>query len=260
MISGPYAGKLFADLDADVVKVEPGGGDPPRRRHLCAAGDTTAGSASSQETALFGYLNAGKRSVSLPGEGAELDALRVSPFTVSETAPHAVGLSISRYGLKGPWSGRPGNDFTLQAESGGTAFHGHADQAPYAVGGRIVEWCARTFGARAALAALIRARASEAAGGPQGDLVDCSLHAAPRARSRRSSTPGTVCWGPPLSGKPRIIEAPSIEPTADGWVGFNTNTRAQFDDFLVMIERPDLIGEPNWPELAQFSAQVSWRG
>jgi hypothetical protein len=65
---------------------------------------------------------------------------------------------------------------------------------------------------------------------------------------------------PPLSGKPRIIEAPSIEPTADGWVGFNTNTRAQFDDFLVMIERPDLIGEPNWPELAQFSAQVSWRG
>jgi hypothetical protein len=32
MISDPYAGKLFADLDADVVKVEPGGGDPPRRR------------------------------------------------------------------------------------------------------------------------------------------------------------------------------------------------------------------------------------
>jgi crotonobetainyl-CoA:carnitine CoA-transferase CaiB-like acyl-CoA transferase len=265
MISGPYAGKLFADLDADVVKVEPDGGDPLRRRHRGAAADTPAETASSQDTALFSYLNAGKRSVSLSGEGAELDvllgwadvvivdddrgSLPVSPFTVRETAPHAVVLSISRYGLKGPWSGRPGNDFTLQAESGGTAFHGRADQTPYAVGGRIVEWCAGTFGAGAALAALIRARAPEAAGGPQGDLVDCSLHAtATFTLTSFIDTRYSALGRPPLSGKPRIIEAPSIEPTADGWVGFNTNTRAQFDDFLAMIERQDLIGEPNWPQ------------
>ena len=33
---------------------------------------------------------------------------------------------------------------------------------------------------------------------------------------------------------------PSIEPTKDGWVGFNTNSRQQFNDFCMMIERPDL--------------------
>ena len=38
-----------------------------------------------------------------------------------------------------------------------------------------------------------------------------------------------------------MTELPSIEPTADGWVGFNTNTRQQFESFLLMIERDDLL-------------------
>src|SRR5215469_7909083 len=55
-IAGPYAGKLFADAGADVVKVEPTDGDPLRRSTACGAeliGDA----------ALFQYLNATKRSV-----------------------------------------------------------------------------------------------------------------------------------------------------------------------------------------------------
>jgi hypothetical protein len=35
-------------------------------------------------------------------------------------------------------------------------------------------------------------------------------------------------------------ESPSIEPSKDGYVGFNTNTAQQFSDFLLLIERPDL--------------------
>ncbi len=41
-------------------------------------------------------------------------------------------------------------------------------------------------------------------------------------------------------GLPQSAETPSIEPTRDGFVGFCTNSRQQFSDFLLLIERPDL--------------------
>ena len=46
---------------------------------------------------------------------------------------------------------------------------------------------------------------------------------------------------PPITELARRVELPSIEPTADGWIGVNTNTRQQFESFLVMIERTDLL-------------------
>ena len=55
-IAGPYAGKLFADAGADVVKVEPVSGDPMRTQ--TAGGPLVAG-----DSALFCYLNTSKRSV-----------------------------------------------------------------------------------------------------------------------------------------------------------------------------------------------------
>jgi crotonobetainyl-CoA:carnitine CoA-transferase CaiB-like acyl-CoA transferase len=46
-----------------------------------------------------------------------------------------------------------------------------------------------------------------------------------------------------MSSSVARVEIPSIEPTSDGWVGFTTNSRQQLDDFLVLIERPELIGD-----------------
>ncbi len=54
-ISGPYCGKVFADVGADVVKVESAEGDVFRRRGT--------GRRDGEDGALFGFLNAGKRSV-----------------------------------------------------------------------------------------------------------------------------------------------------------------------------------------------------
>ncbi|UCE86909.1 MAG: CoA transferase, partial [Deltaproteobacteria bacterium] len=49
------------------------------------------------------------------------------------------------------------------------------------------------------------------------------------------------------------VETPSIEPTADGYVGFCTNSRQQFSDFLLMIERPELRDDE---QLAQFAGRL----
>ena len=60
MYSGPYCGKLLADLGADVVKVEPSAGDPARRE-----GPFPNGEAHPEKSALFLYLNTSKRGITL---------------------------------------------------------------------------------------------------------------------------------------------------------------------------------------------------
>jgi crotonobetainyl-CoA:carnitine CoA-transferase CaiB-like acyl-CoA transferase len=54
----------------------------------------------------------------------------------------------------------------------------------------------------------------------------------------------------------RSLELPSIVPTADGMVGFCTITAQQFQDFLVLIERADLLDDD---DLASFAGRVRRR-
>ncbi len=42
----------------------------------------------------------------------------------------------------------------------------------------------------------------------------------------------------------RSVEVPSIEPALDGWVGFAMLSAQQWQDFTVMIDRPDLADDP----------------
>ncbi len=60
---------------------------------------------------------------------------------------------------------------------------------------------------------------------------------------------------PQQSGTGRVIEVPSIEPTADGYTVFTTNSAQQFQDFLVMIGRPDLLADPDLPQAAKRFAR-----
>src|SRR5262249_47546590 len=45
------------------------------------------------------------------------------------------------------------------------------------------------------------------------------------------------------SGIGRTVEIPSIEPAADGWVGFCTITNQQWRDFLVLVERAEFVDD-----------------
>ena len=59
-VSGPYCGKLFADLGAEVIKVEPSAGDPSR--YYGPFPDDTA---HPEKSALFLYLNTNKKGITL---------------------------------------------------------------------------------------------------------------------------------------------------------------------------------------------------
>src|SRR5688572_27559266 len=245
-IAGGYATKLFCDAGADVVKVEPPGGDP--LRHFTASGRDLAG----RDAPLFQFLAAGKRSVvGAPGD-AHVEALVRDAHLVVESfptdvfasarrveeQPGLVVLSITPFGRTGPYVGRPATEFTVQAESGSIATRGLVSQPPVMAGGRTTEWIGGTFAAVAALAALRRARAHGL-----GEHVDFSLlEVMSIAGTMYTDLLNSLIGRPPVEGTPaRSIELPSIEPTKDGWVGFNTNSRQQYRDFLLLIERTDLL-------------------
>ena len=243
-IAGPYTTKLFADAGADVVKVEAADGDSLR------AWSASGADLGKQDGALFQFLNASKRSVvGTPNEPAVLELIsgadlvvesfrpgEIDTLDLCERFPGLVLLSISPFGRGGPYSHRPATDFTVQAESGSLAGRGLPSQPPLMAGGRITEWVSGTFAAVAALAAVQRAQKTG-----QGEHVDFSmLEVMNIAATTYRDLMASLAGRPEASGPERTVEIPSIEPSADGWVGFTTNSRQQFLDFLVLIERPDL--------------------
>ncbi len=243
-IAGPYCTKLLADAGADVVKVEDAGGDPMRR--WTASGSDLSGS----DSALFCFLNAGKRSVVGAPEDAEILALiegadlvvesfepgRIDSLNLPARSPGLVLLSISWFGRGGPWTHRPATEFTIQAECGSIGMRGLPGREPFQCGGRITEWVGGTYAAVGALAAVQRARRSG-----HGETVDFSLlEVMTVAGSNYMDLFHSLLGRPEAEGLPQSVESPSIEPTKDGYVGFCTNSRQQFSDFLLLMDRQDL--------------------
>ena len=265
-IAGPYCTKLLVDAGADVLKIElPDGGDPLRRWSASGA-PLPAG----VDGPLFRFLNTSKRSVvvdyaSRTGRRQLLQLAADAHLVVENLAPGAVGLlglgredlwarnralsivSISPFGHTGPWSERPATEFTLQAWCGSTAARGTTDRPPIAAGGRLGEWLGGAFAAVAALTAYHGARRSG-----RGEHVDLSLLEV----MALTMAPNLAVWES-LAGQPgpfsRSVEIPSIEPARDGYIGFCTITAQQWRDFLVLIERSDLIEDE---QLAKWDERV----
>ncbi|QLL07680.1 CaiB/BaiF CoA-transferase family protein [Mycobacterium vicinigordonae] len=255
-IAAAYAAKMFTDAGADVVKVESAQGD--RLRGWSAGGGPPG--------ALFGYLAAGKRSV-LDRDESEVAALLAGADVVfsdltdgwaldglaARTSQSAVVVAVTPFGTTGPYVDEQlvANEFILQALCGSTAGRGWPDDAPVQAGARLGEWLAGTFAA-----AVGAATARHAARGGCGEVVDVSTYEAMAiAMGGLPAMSASVLGADSLLGS-RSLELPSIVPTADGMVGFCTITAQQFQDFLVLIERDDLIDDP---ELATFDGRIARR-
>jgi crotonobetainyl-CoA:carnitine CoA-transferase CaiB-like acyl-CoA transferase len=172
--------------------------------------------------------------------------------------PGLIAVAFTPYGLKGPFADRPASDLTLEADSGGLAIRGRADRAPYQMGGRTCEWLAGAYGA-AAILALWSGRRRGGAGG----LIDLSqaelLHAAASNyldvfHAVAHADDGGADADP--VGPPRTLETPSIEKSADGWVGFNTNSPHQIAGFLTMLGRPDLVASGEYATASKRIARI----
>jgi crotonobetainyl-CoA:carnitine CoA-transferase CaiB-like acyl-CoA transferase len=139
LVSAPYLGKLFADLGAEVIKVEEPGGDLARKRGPFP-GDTPH----SEKSGLFLYLNANKKGVTLnlrtPRGHALLQSLcaqadvvvhNYRPSEMTEVGlefdklhysnPGLIMTTISYFGLTGPHKDYNAYEIT-GTNAGGWAF------------------------------------------------------------------------------------------------------------------------------------------
>jgi crotonobetainyl-CoA:carnitine CoA-transferase CaiB-like acyl-CoA transferase len=169
--AGPFCGMLLADLGADVIKIEPPGGDMLRQWPPHTDGFSEN----------FASLNRGKRSIALdlknPGDrDIALGIMRKADVVIENNRPGAMerlGLgwkhihvqnpkliycSISAYGQSGPRAGEGGFDVTLQAAAGLMSITGEPGGAPVKCGVPVADFTAGLYGALAIAAAFARVR------------------------------------------------------------------------------------------------------
>jgi crotonobetainyl-CoA:carnitine CoA-transferase CaiB-like acyl-CoA transferase len=259
-----YATKLLALLGADVVKVEPVGGDPERGRGPFPGDvvDREAGGG------LFRYLNADKRSVLLdPGAAGDVEALHRlvldADLLVESLGPgglEALGLGpdalgaaaigivrISAFGQTGPYAGDPATGLTVMATGGWVSNHGIPGVPPVQTGGRLHDY---TIGAYAACAGLTAVRAAAAGARPAvADLsgMEVMVSTLPYPMLLHETF---MALGFPI-GEDRYSTVPGIVRCADGWVGINALTGQHFQDICAMLGAP---------EFAPRQQEISWGG
>ena len=230
-LSGAVCGRILADVGADVVKVEPPGGEPDRMQPPFV-GDVensarsipwlaanvnkrgvTCDLTSAAGRALFARLAASARIVIEsfpPGRRAELG--------LDEILRDTIVVSITPYGQDGPLAAVPGSDLEVTAMSGSLWLAGEEGRAPVRTAQPQSPYWSGMYGALGALVALQS---------PVAQRVDVSAQAA----MTTVHPPAPVWWdiareehgrtGPFLLGRSNVgSRFRNLWACADGFVSF----------------------------------------
>jgi formyl-CoA transferase len=197
LIAGPFAGKIFAEFGAEVIKIEPPpdengpGGDPLRQWRLLHAG-----------TSLWWYIQArnkksvtanlrspdGQEVVRRLARDADIIVENFRPGTLEKWGlgyealarinPSLIMVRLSGFGQTGPYRDRPG--FGAVGESMGGMRHvtGFPDRPPVRMNISIGDALAALHGVIGAMLALHHRNQSGGKQGGKGQVVDVALYEA----------------------------------------------------------------------------------
>jgi crotonobetainyl-CoA:carnitine CoA-transferase CaiB-like acyl-CoA transferase len=120
-VAGPYAGALLSELGADVIKVEPPGGDPFRVPGFVFNRGMRSLAVNLQDPAGVDAFRRLARTSDViidtlrPGVAAKLG---IDYETLAADHPELIAVTLSAYGEGGPLAGLPGVDMVVQGLSG----------------------------------------------------------------------------------------------------------------------------------------------
>jgi crotonobetainyl-CoA:carnitine CoA-transferase CaiB-like acyl-CoA transferase len=258
VLAGPYSGAIFADLGAEVVKVErlPQGDDA---RHM--------GPAFRHDDALtFHIYNRGKKSVALdlntaagraafervvasadimlhnlrPGVPAKLG---IDGPTLCARYPRLIYCEISSFGHKGPMAMRPGFEPLMQAYSGLCAINGGPDDPPMRAGPSVCDQGTGMWVVIGALAMLQRRQRTGTGGIVSASLLETALMWCAQKIDALVNT-GAM---PPRhrSGHPGLVPYEAFE-AADGPFMICAGNDRLFAKLAEVLERPDWAADPRF--------------
>ncbi|HZV52817.1 MAG TPA: CoA transferase [Candidatus Dormibacteraeota bacterium] len=262
-LAGPYCTMLLGDLGADVIKVEPPGGDHARRWGPPFVDG---------ESAYFLSVNRNKRSVVLdlkhePARDAAIALALISDVVVENHRPGALarlGLGVEELRARKPeliyasisgfGQGRPtlaGYDQIVQGTSGLMSITGSPDGPPTRAGIPVGDIMAGMFTAHAILAALLERQRT--GGGRTVDVaLNDSLLAVMTHHAGRYFATGQA---PGREGNYHPTIAPyGTFATRDGHLNIAVGSDEQYRRFCEALEAPELGSDPRFATNADRQA------
>lgn len=240
------AGRLLADLGAEVLKIESPGGAEARHRPPFEKADSQGDPDGNPDSLYWASVGRGKKSVVLSldsdtdrdimrklAERADvfiesfdpgfLHAIDLGYATLSAPNPQLIYASVTPYGQSGPKAGWPATELTIEAAGGRIALQGDPDRPPLPMG-----FPHSAFHAGAQAAADIVIALNERAMSNRGQVLDTSMQEAmvwtlmgpygwPVAMG--CDPPGTAeDRGDPAALLPMARIFPRLCECADGWL------------------------------------------
>lgn len=259
-IAGPFCCQILGDNGADVVKVEKPDGEPARQIAPIVHG----------ESLYFMAYNGSKRGITANMRTpAGLDLLRqliakadilVENFragtmeqmglgydALSAVHPGLIMISISGFGVEGPYVGRPAFDEIIQSMSGLASLTGEADGPPMLSGTYVADFVTGLYAAVGGLLALQLRKQ-----GGQGQWVRTnllqSLISTMNTSVSRYLVTGEVAT---RRGNRNAVIAPgNMYRARDGYVTIEVLTQGMWKDLVTAMDRPDLLMDPRYADVA----------
>ena len=257
--AGPMCGCMFADLGAEVIKVEAIEGEVGRRAGPYLTGE------GSKVSFLHATVNRNKRSLTLDlrkpdGRDIFLKLAKRSDVIIQNfrpgtfdkwgigyedcraVKPDIVFVSISGFGQFGPDHDRPGYDPVAEAASGFMSLNGSPDGGPVRCATYLGDDLAGLHGALAALAAL---RHRDATG--EGQHIDVSLMDSILFQSNGYLSLGAIGHPLPRLGNRSLFSAPvDAFECADGHVFVAVLLEPHWRALTQIIGRPEMAEDPRF--------------
>lgn len=265
IIAGPLVGEVFADLGADVIKVERPEGDDARNW----VPPVWHGS-----SPLFHAMNRNKRSVRIDfatAEGKEqlkrlvagadilvqnlrpgvMRKLGLGPDVMHKVNPRLIYCDIGAYGATGPKKAAPGFEILFQAYTGLMNNTGEPDREPVRLGAPV---CDITTGLWTVIGALSALRRRDRTG--KGAVIDTSLMESGlalqgAAYTARQATGKAAVRHP--TGSTRIAMFQAFR-TADGLMMITAATDSLFAKLCDALDRPEWSTDPRFSRSAERNA------